>query len=121
MAAAATAVLSPYPVGTVNLGGALQLNGTVSFAAGTYPAGGVPLAFHGLAAGLNPNVAPASCAVVSPSSGYLYAYDLATQTVRIFEGGAAVSEPAAELATGAALPAGVTGDAPTFSAVLLKG
>lgn len=121
MAAVATATLFPYPLGVVNVVGALQLNGTLAFAAGTYTAGGLPLSFNTLAAGLNQSQPPLACQIYSPSSGYQYEYDLATQKVRIFQGGAAVSEPLAELASGVAVPAGVTGDAPSFSATVLKG
>lgn len=121
MASVATAVLSAYPSGVINLVGALQLNGTLSFSAGTYTAGGLPLAFATLAAGTNPNLGPANCEINSRSSGYQYVYDLTNKTVRIFEGGAAVSEPLAELTSGASLPSGVTGDAPQFTATVIKG
>lgn len=121
MASVASAVLSAYPAGIINQVGALQLNGTLSFTAGTYTAGGLPLSFAGLAAGINPNLGPASCQIASRSSGYQYVYDLTNKTVRIFEGGAAVSDPLAELGSGSTLPSGVTGDAPQFTATVIKG
>lgn len=116
-----TPVLSSYPQGVVNLGGSLQLSGTLTIGAGTYATNGLPCEFRTLAAGVSQSLAPVATELYSPSSGYIYQYDPVHLTVRIFLGGAAVSDPLAELGNGATVPAGVTGDTVQFSTQVFKG
>ena len=113
--------LNPYPTGVANVLGGILRSGTLAFTAGNYVTDGIPVTFQTGVAGVRQNVKPPFAQVESPSSGYVYRYDPGHGTIRIFQGGAAVSEPLAELANATALPAGVTGDTVYFTALAVKG
>lgn len=82
------------------------VDATVSFGNGvlTYPANGIPLTPGNLAC---PNVIDALMIEGAQGAAFSYQYDPVHQSVRIFQTGAALSGPLAEL-TGAATPAATT-------------
>ena len=124
----ATHTVNAYPSGLDSGQRMLYLWGTVSFSAGNYVAGGSPTLGSSTciyAAGsqiqITSNIAPVQIwyqSVGHPPSGYSYSWDQTAQTIRIFQGGAAVSSPLAEIS--GALPAGVTGDNVQFEATFVK-
>lgn len=116
-----TVTLNSYPTGVANVVGGILISGTLAFGAGDYVTNGLPVTLQESVAGARQNVTPPFAAIESPSSGYVYRWDPGHGTVRIFIGGAAVSDPLAELANGTALPAGVTGDTVYFTALAVKG
>lgn len=117
--ATATPTVNPYPNGLEITPQKARLWGTVAIgpAGASYVANGLPIAFSGLKSGANGPVVTAF--FYSATSGYTYVYDPVHATIRIFQGGSAVSEPQAELAA-AALPAAVTSDTIYFEVVLNK-
>lgn len=108
--------ISPYPNGAEFAPQKARLWGTVAIGAENYPVDGVPVAFAGLVAGAAGSVVTAR--FYSATSGYTYVYDPVNLTIRVFYGGAAVSTPSQELASGVAIPAAVTGDTIYFEATL---
>lgn len=117
--AVVTTTVNSFPNGLDNTLDHLNVFGTFSVGAGTYITNGLPVTFT------NPDVlseyTPFFGEVYSPGSGYAYFFDPVNQTLRIFEGGAAVSTPMAELANAVNIPAGVTGDTIYFKVTLNRG
>ena len=115
--ATATASLNAFPNGRDLTLNHIHALGTITVAAGDYPADGIPLSFG--IDGLIP--ADTSSFVIgradSPSSGFIYRMDSVNQTLRIFTTGTASGDPLNELTSGGAVPAGVTGDTIYFDAV----
>lgn len=111
----ATNLPAPLGVERTNTKYHLYGNFTIGPAGASYVANGLPLpSFPNL-------VGPASSIPLfgeaySVTTGYQYVIDTVHNTLRIYEGGAAVSEPLAELAV-AALPAAVTSDTINFHLV----
>lgn len=88
-------------------------DGKIAIGAGSYPVNGLPIDFSGLIAGINGDVVDAR---MSGVAGYIYIYDRTHGTIRIFQTGAALSGPLAEIAT--TTPAAVTTDAISYAATL---
>ncbi|MGH9439250.1 MAG: hypothetical protein ACRD22_15475, partial [Terriglobia bacterium] len=89
--------------------------GTLGIAAGgLYQTNGLPLSFSGseFAPIGTDGSEPVWAEFASPSSGIVYRFDPTYITLRIFVGGPAVSDPLAELASGAS----VTADTLNFKA-----
>lgn len=110
--ATASVAVTAFPDGYDNTLSHQWYLGTITVAAGNYPANGIPLTFN-TADFLTSNT-PTFGEILSASSGYTYRFDPTHQTVRIFVQGAAATDPMAEMTTGAAVPAGVTGDTIRF-------
>ncbi len=99
-----TYTVNPFPTGRDKTQMNLIVKGSIAIAAGgDYQTNGLPIALSGpeILTSKQPNWGE----VYSPSSGYVYAFDPVHQTLRIFSGGAAVSEPLAELANAAVVAA----------------
>ena len=95
--------------------------GTIAVGAGplTYPANGVPLDLR--AAGFRGTQKPYFM-VVDGIAGYIFVYDRVNGTLRAFQGkdpaaAGGADLPLQEIATGAAIPAGLSGDTIRFLAI----
>ena len=116
-ASTATPTINAFPNGVDNTARRQIIDGTVAISAspGTYVTNGLPISF----VNEQLKVATAKPAAVSFSglAGYVYVYDYAHATIRIFEtGNATTGVPLQELANALAMPAGVSGDTITFHA-----
>ncbi|MGH9535482.1 MAG: hypothetical protein ACRD2E_11560 [Terriglobales bacterium] len=105
-----TFAVNDYPAGKDQTHSKVIAYGTLTITTGgSYVTGGIPLSFTGyefapIATGTGE---PIFAQFQSPTSGYQYVFDSTNQTLRIFEGAAAVSEPLAELANNASVAADV--------------
>lgn len=88
-------------------------DGKIAITAGSYPATGIPVSFSGLIAGINGDTIDAQ---IHGLAGYVYIYDRANKSIRIFETGAALSGPLEEVAT--TTPTAVTTDTISYVATL---
>lgn len=99
-----TFTVNPFPTGRDKTQMNLILKGTIGIASGgDYQTLGLPIALVGpeILTSKQPNWGE----VYSPSTGYVYRFDPVNQTLRIYTGASAVSEPMAELANGASVAA----------------
>lgn len=99
----ASVAVAAFPDGYDNTLSHQWYLGTITVAAGTYPANGIPLTFN-TADFLTSNT-PTFGEILSASSGYTYRFDPTNQTLRVFPQGLTASGAAATTAVTAATSA----------------
>lgn len=120
MASISLIVETNFPDGRDNTFNHKHVYGTVSIAAGTYPAHGITLLWVG--SGI-PSPTPSWVqfeSMGSPPGVFFYVWDRASETIRIMGASGittAGSAPFVEIATGSAVPAQVVADTIGFSAM----
>lgn len=115
--AAATPTINAYPTGRSFDGLHYHFYGTIAVGASpaAYVTNGLPLSFLGSEYTTNQN--PFTGTIWSASSGYVYAFDPAHQTLRIFSAAETSGAPLVELGNGTAIPSGVSGDTIYFHVI----
>lgn len=112
-----TVAVNAFPAGREVTLDKSHVYGTITIGAGgAYQTNGLPLAFSGVEFFESPGAlaAPVWVELYSAATGFVYRYDPAHGTIRIYEGGAAVSTPLAELANLASVTADTVQFAATF-------
>lgn len=101
----------------------IELYGLLKVTAGpdTYPAGGLPLDLVGSSVGVSsPPLSVTISTTHQGSSANVYIYDYTNKKVRIYTGASSGPPGAAELTTGAAIPADVSGASARVMATFAK-
>lgn len=114
---AVTVTVNPFPTGYDNTINTITIRGKLTIAAGDYPATGIPVAFNikDASAVGNP-ICPVK--LESPSSGFVYRWDMVNTSIRIWLTGTAANDPLNEVST--TTPSGVVSDTIYFSAVFSR-
>jgi hypothetical protein len=108
-----TVALNRYPKADDLEINRVHLPGIITIAAGDYPANGIPISLAGIPT--PPGTVAVKINLESPTSGFIYRYDRAHKTIRIFVQGAGEGDPLEEVAT--TTPAGVVSDTIDFEAI----